>query len=424
LSWERGGIVTLTPKQSIGGDQVIDDHNLPVPSQRLSTGELIFEAQHVPALGSRYYKVVAGKATAAAGMVVTSTALSNNFISVQIDTTTGRISSAKSLTNGYEYVDAKVGLNAYQYVTGVHNGKDYPHKPTTNSNVSVGVKEKGPLLVSLTVKSIADGLKSLTSEICLYRNAPLIKVVNILDKISTRTKEAVHFGFGFNVPNSTNRIEMPWSIVRPNTDQLARANKNWFAFQRWVDISNDSCGVTWSAIEAPLIEWGALSGYILDGARLAGLWQKEAPQSATLYSWPLNNHWDTNFPLEQGGIIKQTYVVTFHNKYDVVAANRFGLETHRPLIVVQAKKNIIEKPLFSISNPKLVISTLQRTADNKGLLLRVKSVSDKVEQLRLDWPGARPKQMIACNADETPKEKNDNSIEIAPYGMASVRLVF
>ena len=49
------------------------------------------------------------------------------------------------------------------------------------------------------------------------------------------------------------------------------------------------------------------------------------------------------------------------------------------VIVVQAKKNIIEKPMFQIDNPKIVISTLQSPSGNRVFMLRVKSISEKAE---------------------------------------------
>src|SRR5205085_3564087 len=61
LSWERNGIVSLTKSQSRFGDGVVDENNNPVLSQRLSNGELIFKADHIPALASKLYRVVARK---------------------------------------------------------------------------------------------------------------------------------------------------------------------------------------------------------------------------------------------------------------------------------------------------------------------------------------------------------------------------
>ncbi|MEO5564670.1 MAG: glycoside hydrolase family 38 C-terminal domain-containing protein [Chitinophagaceae bacterium] len=440
LSWERNGIVTLTKSQSRFGDGIVDEKNNPVLSQRLSTGELIFRAEQIPALGSKLYKVVANKPKLSTELKATTTVLSNARLSLQVSPQTGNITSVKNFKNGYEYVDASSGLNSYQYVTGVYNGKDHPANPTTTSDVSVRVKENGPLLVSLLVTAKAQGVNQLSREIKLYEGSSAVELTNTFDKISTRQKEGIHFGFGFALPNATGRIDMPWSIVSPNSDILESGNKNWFAFQRWVDISNKQYGVTWSAIQSPLIEWGSLSGNILDGGRQPWLWLKDVPKSSLIYSWPVNNHWDTNFPLEQGGLMKQCYAFNIHDAYDVVAANRFGMETQRPLIAVQTKNNLISKSLVIINNDRLVISMIKKsrfdklsmtrfgklsmTRDNKVILLRVRSISDKKEVLKLDWPSAKPKEITECNADEENGKSFKNSTEIQPYGMINLRLVF
>jgi hypothetical protein len=425
LSWERTGVVTLTKEQSGFGDGVVDEKNKPVLSQRLSTGELIFQAEHIPALGSKLYKVITKKSNIENELKVTSTTLSNDIISLQINSNTGNITSVKNLRNGYEYVDSSKGVNSYVYMAGVHNGQDYPRSIYTITTVSIRVKERGPLLASLLVTwKGGEGVNELTREIKLYNHSSSVELTNTIDKISTTQKEGIHFGFGFKLPDAVGHIDMPWSIVSPNTDQLERSNKNWLTFQRWVDISNKQHGVTWSAIESPLIEWGGLSGNILDGARLSGLWQKDVPQSSVIYSWPLNNHWDTNFPLEQGGIIQQRYTFNVHDGYDVVAANRFGMEAHRPLIVVQTKRNLISKPLMRINNDRLVISTIKKTNDDKAILLRVRSISDKTEMLTLDWPSGKPREIVECNADEQPVQSLNKTWKIEPYGVKNIRLVF
>jgi hypothetical protein len=424
LGWERDGIILLTKAQSRFGDAVVDENNNAVTTQRLSTGELIFRAKDIPALGSKLYKVVAKKQKREKALYATGTTLRNELVSLQVNSLTGNISSVKSIKNGYEYVDSSSGLNSYQYVTGVYNGKDRPADPSTTSKISIQVKEKGPLLVSLLITSKAKGVSDLTREISLYQHSSVVDVVNTFNKVPTRQKEAIHFGFGFNLPDAMGHIDMPWSIVTPDINQLNGSNKNWFSFQRWVDISNQNRGITWTAIQSPLIEWGKLSGNILDGARQYSLWQKKVPQSSTIYSWVLNNHWDTNFPLEQGGNMQQRYSFMIHDGFDIVAANRFGMEKHRPMIVVQAKENIIRKPMVRINNPLLVISTIKWTADKSGLLLRVRSISEKQEFLSLDWPAGKPRSLFQCDIDEEPLQEVNDTIKIEPYGMMNIRIAF
>ena len=60
-TWKHGGVVTLSPSESLKGDKVVDEQGNTVPSQRLSTGELLFFVDEVPALGSAHYRVVEGK---------------------------------------------------------------------------------------------------------------------------------------------------------------------------------------------------------------------------------------------------------------------------------------------------------------------------------------------------------------------------
>ncbi len=49
------------------------------------------------------------------------------------------------------------------------------------------------------------------------------------------------------------RMDVGWAAVRPELDQIPASCKNWFSVQRWVDISNDRFGVTWSPVDAPLV---------------------------------------------------------------------------------------------------------------------------------------------------------------------------
>jgi hypothetical protein len=97
----------------------------------------------------------------------------------------------------------------------------------------------------LIVKSAAAGCNKLTREVRIIAGQPWVECRNVLDKIPTRNKEGVHFGFAFNVPGATTRMDIPWGVMIPERDQLPGGNRNWLAFQRWVDISNDKRGVTW-----------------------------------------------------------------------------------------------------------------------------------------------------------------------------------
>jgi alpha-mannosidase len=203
------------------------------------------------------------------------------------------------------------------------------------------------------------------------------------------------------VPNGAMRMDIPWGVMTPVTEQIPGANKNWLAFQRWIDVSNDKTGVTWTGIEAPLVEVGEISANIMG---IGGAWRQRIEPTQTLYSWALNNHWFTNFPLEQSGVIPFHYALLPHNTgYDAVAANRFGMEQNRPLIASTVKGKIDLTPFVTVDNPRVVVSEIK--SQTKGVIVALRSLSDKEATVKLNRAGSRVK-----------------SVTLRPNGCANVTL--
>ncbi len=88
LSWPRNGLVVLTPQQSHTGDRVLDNAGKEVMSQRLTSGELVFQSKNIPALGSATYRVVPGKCTLINNLKAGATSLQNERLSLTIDAQT------------------------------------------------------------------------------------------------------------------------------------------------------------------------------------------------------------------------------------------------------------------------------------------------------------------------------------------------
>jgi alpha-mannosidase len=322
------------------------------------------------------------------------------------------------LQNDHELVNAQSScqINSYRYL----HGADDASKAIAPVHSKVVVKEKGALVNSLLVTSDAEGCNSLKREIRLIDGQPWIELDNTLDKISTQNKEGVHFGFAFNVPEGTIRMDIPWGVMIPESDQLPGGNRNWLAMQRWIDVSNNDYGVTWVAIESPLVELGKITANILGGARESWNWLKTLPKTQTIYSWALNNHWHTNFPLQQGGIIHLNYRILPHKAYDPVVANRFAMEQNRPPIVIETDQNPVKHPLLAIDNPRIFVSVLKQSDDGKGVILRMRSVSETPENVTLTWPAGVPKNIRYSDYKENPGGKAGHTLSFLPYGFMTL----
>jgi alpha-mannosidase len=381
LNWKRSGLAVLTKEQSAIGDGVSSD-NGPVPSQRLSTGELAFLAGDISAFGSRVFRLRPGITVEESWPIAKAAGnlLENSLVKVALDPKTGDIISLKDKT-GYEYVDKKAAcaVNSYRYL----HGADRPSKATGPTDVRIAIKENGPLVASLLVESQAEGCKKLTREIRLVAGQPQVEIINVVDKLACKAKEGVHFGFAFNVPNPRTRVDIPWGVMEVDADQFSEGNRNWICFQRWLDISNGDRGVTWSSLDAPTFEHGNITANILGSG---GAWIRRLQPSATIYSWALNNHWFTNFPLSQEGRLTYRFRILPHiSAYDAAAANRFGMEQVRPLIATPVKQAVAVTPPVAIDNPRVVVSGIK--SDAEGLVVTLRSLSDKPETVTLTRPG-------------------------------------
>lgn len=419
-SWQHGGLVTLSQAESRLGNRVVDEQDVEVPSQRLSTGELVFLASDVPALGSRHYRVEQGEPSLTDGCKLNGTTLENDFLRVVVDPLTGNISKLIKLAGGRNYADESVngGLNAFRWLPA------NVYEPKADSCIVITTVESGPLVQELRVSSKAVGCRAVSRSVRLVQGQPWVEIENVVDKLPLVAKDGIHFGFGFNIPDSKTRVDIPWGVMEVEKDQWPQGNRNWLALQRWLDVSNTQSGITWCSLDAALFEYGKMTANIAMGWGGKGPWVDKLEPSSTIYSWVMNNHWHTNFPVTQDGPVKFRYHMLPHDGYDVVQANRFGLEQSQPLVHVPADKNPQVTPVVAINNHKVYITILKPTENGGAAIIRLRSLSDTTEVVNLTFPGGIPKSVHLCEFDEDATTPVTNSITLLPYGMATLKVQY
>jgi hypothetical protein len=327
LDWARTDLVLLSPRASSVGDRVVDAGGSVVPSQRLSSGELAFLARDVPARGVKGYRVEGGDWTEGPihTLVSQNPVLESSAYTVRVDPSTGAIVSWLRKDTGAELVGAgSPGLNQYLYVP----GRD-PAEAVTSETATVVPMEWGPLVRSLQVTAEAPGLREpLRVEIRLVEGLDRVDVTNRLAKAWTLDPEAVLFRFPFAPEDPEVWIDAPFGPFRPELDQLPGASKNYFSLQRWVDVSGPEGGVTMASIDVPLVQMGA----IRTDAIVTG-WLESIDASPVLYSYVMNNYWETNYRAAQDDEVEIRFSFRAHGPFQVEEARRFGLERARPLVV-------------------------------------------------------------------------------------------
>jgi alpha-mannosidase len=411
-SWPRTDLVTL-PKET-GGDLVKDERGQPVASQRLSTGELVFLARDVPPFGAKRFSIAAGKPAASGEAKVSGVTLTTPLLTVKLDEKTGDIVSLRSAGLDTELADGPI--NNYLYLPG-GDVKDVKG----NGPAKVTVKEVGPLVISLLAESDAPGCNRLAREVRLVDGLDRVEIIDLVDKKPVRSVEGVHLGFSFKIPDPQVHINSPGAIGEPEKDQLVGACKNWFSVERWVDISNEKLGVTWSSSDAPLMELGGLTANLPRGQSNPNAYLKTIKPSSRIYSWAMNNHWHTNYRADQEGPTWFRFALRPHRGYDPVAATRFGVESTEPLIAAPASGPAPMASRLSLEPSSVIATAFKPSDDGKALIVRLLNPTDQPQMARLNWSKPVGATWLS-SAREEQGLKAPDSLRLAKQAMVTLRV--
>ncbi len=430
LAWPRTDLVTLSKELSTSGDRVLDHKDRPVPSQRLSTGELVFLATDIPPLASRIYRVTDGPAYARGKVRVEGSVIQNDLLRVRLDEQTGGI--AELIAKGIKgnFVDSSGGetLNDYLYLVG-DNLADLKR----NGPVSIRVGEAGPLVASLIVESPAPGCKKLTREIRLSAGSDFVECINVVDKermkvksyMAKEGKESVNFAFPFAVPDGEMLLDLPLGVMRPELDQMPSACKNWFTVGRWADVSNKRNGITWVTLDAPLLQVGGITATLLNSQFNPDVWRKKVDKTQKIYSWAMNNHWGTNYRAYQEGPTVFRFVLRPHRQPDRAEASRFATGLSQPLLARKASaKQPLATPLLRVSPEDVLVTALKPSDDGKAIIVRLFGASEKARTAKLDWGTKPEKRMFLSDTSERAGELVGSRVPVPAGGLVSLRVEF
>ncbi len=426
--WSRSGPVSIDNPPKSPNLAVVDASGNPVPSATLADGRLIFWATDVAAFASRRYALQPAAQAAGTPLPADQVAkaeglsLQNKWLAVEVDPATGGIAKLVHRATGHDVVDRSQGLalTDYFYVA----GRDPAAAKRAEGGVEVRVLENGPFTAALEVRSPAPGCRNLTRVYRLFAASDALHVAVIPDKEKIRTPEGVHLAFPFQVPEATLRLDTAWAVVRPGVDQLPGACKNYYTIQRWADLSNDQFGVTWVTRHAPLLEIGAIRTDVPKPLGLNG-WIETIEPSGLLYSYVMNNYWETNYKADQEGPTPFEYVVRPHaGGFDGGAAARLGIEASRPLLPVLVRSDAttaLSLP-FHFRADGMVIETLKPARDGRAWIVRLFNPGTKTGTAAVEFDQGKTGQVWQSNLGESPVQPVEGPITLQPLELLTLRV--
>lgn len=410
-SWERTELVSIPKSYYLRGEQIKDESGQLIQSQRLTSGELVFIAEAIPAFGAKRYYFEKSKKRDPQDGETDDQFFLHNHVDVDFAEETGAINKLEFRDYPFNFVSVEdyYGLNDFYYVDG-----RMPDNPQSSNKPDIRIKENGPIVKSYVISSDAPGCDHLSREIRIIKGINRIDIENTIDKKDILSPEGVHFAFPFNVPDGKIRISNAWNYYRPEEDQLSGSNKNFFSANKWVDISNENYGITWVTQDAPLIELGEITMDEIDYG-----WVQEVPETQTIFSYVMNNYWETNYKASQSGEVSFRYSIYPHRDFNPVQAEKWGIEKCQPLIpVASSRSQTVLEADFVFDSENTIITSI-KPIDEKGLLLRLYNPSTGNDMVEFDW-NTESKKVYISDPWGNNIEASQDKFEISTHGIVHI----
>lgn len=437
-SWPRTEVALISKERSLGKDHVKNEHGASVPSQRLSTGELAFLAENVPALGSASFHLSAAAPHAPAKRVkVLDGVLDNGIVRARVDGKNGNIVELMSSRNAHNLVDTSSdeAVNKYLFL----EGKD-TSKVSTSRPVRIAIEEPGPLVATIRIESSAPGCVDLVRRVRLKAYADWIELSNTVNKkraplnphpgeggpagdfAQHESKESMQFAFPFAVENGQIHIDVPLAVMRPEIDQLPGSCKNWLPVGRWIDVANAEYGVTCATVDAPLVEIGSLSATMLGSQTHPEIWRKQIEPTQKFYSWVMNNHWGTNYRAYQEGLVEFRYALRPHAGYEPAAASRFAIGMSQPLVASAHGQRSRTALKLRIDQENVLVQECKRSADGNAWIVQLFGASGENSKASLAWTDHTPIKIWRSDLREQPLDQLGTQVDVPAWGLVTLRI--
>lgn len=420
--WTRSGDVVVPAGLAKGAKGAVTfPGGHPLLAQLNGQGDLVVRVENVPSYGGVRIKVVARPAAGHLGQQAWASGytLQNKYLSAVIDPNTGAVKSLVDRTTGTDLVFTREAeLGQYFYLLG-GNTKDLQ----TVSNVRVTASGPGALEAKLTVKADAPGCKSLEAVYSLAANSRTLNLKISLQKLPVLDKESVHIAFPFAIEGGVMRVDLPWSVIIPEKDQMKGANRNWLTTNRFVDVSNQKMGVTVTSLDAPLIEVGGITATVMGGGGASSDWIHHLDPSQTFYSWALNNIWYTNYKADQSGMLTFRYAINVHGAWNGSRAFESGADALMPMVATAASPGGSLGSLGSLV--KLVgsgadIECVKPTDDHRGLIVRLWGSSGHTAKVRLVYGRGRAHFSLSNLTQKKLSSLPNGVVTVPGYGVVTV----
>lgn len=354
--------------------------------------------------------------------------IENQWYRVTLDAATGAIGSWWDKTLRRELVDQsspwRCGQYVYEWIDHPDDRRalfalDFDRADFGVRHTDTPLRRCGPTHVDLLPARVlpggaviearlrAPGAQGVRVRYFLPDDEAALHIDMVIDKELVTRPEAVYLLFPLAVDEPVFHLDLNGVALEAEAEQLPGSCRDWYGVQRWAEVGNEGLSVALAPLDAPLIQVGGIT---------TGRWAHRLDtQRATLVSWALHNHWDTNFQASQGGEILLRYRLTSFSQYDPAAITRFAMAAATPPLIVRVPGAEVglRGQWLQVEPEGVAEIQLKRAADGQGIIVHAYNLTAESRTIRLT-PAVVPDGAWVCS----PLEENGAALAIEQGGVA------
>lgn len=168
------------------------------------------------------------------------------------------------------------------------------------------IVENGAVYCALELSYELKGTRLYDIFLKVYKHMPKIEATVRIHKTSRWEPENLYISLPFTAGKGSELyIDKTGCVIRPGIDQLPGTCQDFYLIQNGVAWTSKEKTVSIITKDAPLISLGGL-----EAKRINLCNGKDTKRNQSeVYSWPMNNFWETNFKVDLGGFYEFRYIL-------------------------------------------------------------------------------------------------------------------
>lgn len=168
----------------------------------------------------------------------------------------------------------------------------------------VKILDQGSVFVKAELIFELEGTYFSSVIIKMYRHLPRVEFTYRIAKTLSEDVESVYMPLTLNVENGERYIHNGGVTMRPGVDQLPGSNMEYYIADEGIVYHGEKGSILINTLDTPLLYMGEMEHHEI---RLCD--NREENNRRPVYSWIMNNTWETNFKMDLSGFGEFRYVL-------------------------------------------------------------------------------------------------------------------